>query len=104
MNDYLDGYSSIFANMTLYAASGELIISMERFRGMLKSVQCSEHMVLAFNSDTSFQYAIHAWKWVNEADRNSFIIIADDPACAPRDQRRPFNISGIHYDEQKFTA
>jgi hypothetical protein len=91
--------------MTLYTNSGELIIAMERFDGMLKSVSCgSPNMVLTFNSEASFQYAIHAWNWVNEAESNSFLLITNYAGCAPDEQRLPYYIDGLHYDEPNFTA
>lgn len=94
----------MLANMTMYTASGELIISLQRFRTMLKSVQCGDTMVLTFVDNDSFQYAIRAWNWVNEDETHSFILIADDPGCGPDDQRAPFYITDVDYDEQLFTV
>lgn len=87
--------------MTLYTASSELIISLERFHSMLKSVQCGNTTVLEFVDNDAFQYAIRAWNWVNEREQHRFILIADDPGCGPDDQRAPFLINSVEYDEQR---
>lgn len=99
------GQSFTLANITIYAADGEKVILMERFAEMLKSVDCGENMVLRFKSNTSFQYAIHAWNWVNEDRKNSFIMIANYDVCGnDRHRRRPYNITGVHYDELHLVA
>lgn len=78
---------------------------MERFSEMLKSVDCGENMVLGFKSNTSFQYAIEAWKWVNEDTENSFTMVANYDACGNnRHSRQPYKISALHYDELNFVA
>jgi outer membrane receptor protein involved in Fe transport len=90
--------------MTVYTGDGELIISMERFARMLKSVECGDNMVLAFNTEAAFQYAIHAWDWVNEQTNHSFLMISNHPSCGPDSQRQPYYVYGVHYDEPNFTA
>ncbi|KKA22124.1 hypothetical protein T310_3864 [Rasamsonia emersonii CBS 393.64] len=96
----------MLANMTLYTASSgdQLIISLERFHSMLKSVQCGNTTVLEFVDHDAFQYAIQAWNWVNEHENHHFILIADDPGCGPDDQRVPFYINSVEYDEQHSTV
>ncbi|KAH0569269.1 hypothetical protein GP486_000025 [Trichoglossum hirsutum] len=99
-----DGDSYTVANMTMYTGDGELIISMERFAGMLKSVECGDNIVLVFNTEAAFQYAIHAWDWVNEQTNHSFLMISNHPACGPDSQRQPYYVYGVHYDELNFTV
>lgn len=85
-------------------ADNELIISMQRFKGMLKDVQCGEKTVLKFNDNASFQTAIRAWGWVNEDETHKFILVADWPTCGPSDQLQPYYITDADYDEQNFIA
>ncbi|PGG99831.1 hypothetical protein GX51_06123 [Blastomyces parvus] len=99
-----DGTSFAMANMTLYTETGELIISLERFRPMLKSLQCGSKMVLPFTSKANFEYAIRAWKWVNEDETHKFIMIADDPSCGRPNERVPYLIHDADYDEKNFIA
>ncbi|KAI9762883.1 MAG: hypothetical protein M1840_001116 [Geoglossum simile] len=99
-----DGGTYTVANMTMYTGDGELIITMERFAGMLKSVDCGDNMVLTFNTDAAFQYAIHAWDWVNEQTNHSFLMISNHPACSPDSQRQPYYVYGVHYDESNLTT
>lgn len=90
--------------MTMFTNDGERILSLERFRPMLKSLQCGSQMILAFNSKETFEYAIRAWDWVNENETHAFIMIADDPGCGPDDDRVPYYIYDADYDEENFVA
>ena len=101
---YIDAASFIFANMTMYTADGELIVAMERFADILKSVTCGENMELAFDDKDSFEYAIRAWKWVNEDETHSFIMVANHPACGPQHERQPYYVYDVDYDEANYIA
>jgi hypothetical protein len=92
--------------MTMYTATSgqEMIISLERFHSMLKSVQCGDTTTLQFVDNNAFQYAIRAWNWVNEHQNHSFILIADDSGCGPDDERAPFLINSVEYDEPASTV
>ncbi|KAK2809709.1 hypothetical protein FQN50_003554 [Emmonsiellopsis sp. PD_5] len=103
-NKVENGTSFAMANMTLYTEDGQLILSVERFKPMLKSLQCGSKMVLAFNSKEQFEYAIRAWKWINDDETHKFIMIADDPGCGPDDERVPYLIHDVDYDEKNFVA
>lgn len=73
---------------------------MERFEDMLKSADCAaDLMTLAFNDDEAFAHAQKVWDWVNGAENHSFIMVAGAGDCGWNDQRQPFNISAIAYDE-----
>lgn len=103
-DDSLDSDEFTFANMTVFSGGTERIVSMERFRPMLKSVQCGEKTILEFESREDFEYAIRAWDWVNEDETRSFILVADHPGCGPGDERQPFYIYNADYDEEGNTA
>jgi hypothetical protein len=94
----------MYANMTMHTATGELVISMERFVHLLTGVKCGESTVLTFKDRASFEYAIKAWNWVNEDETHSFILIADYAGCGPDNVRVPFYINDADYDEEKFIA
>lgn len=78
----------------------ENIVTMERFYGMLKSVNCTDHdMTLTFNDDATFAYAQRVWDWVNGADNHTFVMIAGVGDCEWNKHRQPLNVSTITYDE-----
>lgn len=83
----------------------ENIVTMERFYGMLKSVNCTNHdMTLAFKDDATFAYAQRVWDWVNGADNHTFVMVAGVGDCEWNRHRQPFNVSTIIYDEVKNVA
>lgn len=97
---------AVLANFTVYMP-GELenIVTMERFYGMLKSVNCTDHdMTLTFNDDATFAYAQRLWDWVNGADNHTFVMVAGVGDCEWNRYRQPFNVSTITYDEAKNIA
>lgn len=92
------------ANMTLFANDNERIIAVERFRPMLKSVQCGKRIKLVFNSKENFQYAKRQWNWVNENGQRKLILVANDPGCDDKDDQAPFVAHDVDYDEEHVTA
>ncbi|EQL29942.1 hypothetical protein, variant [Blastomyces dermatitidis ATCC 26199] len=60
--------------------------------------------MLTFTSKANFEYAIRAWKWVNEGETHKFIMIADDPSCGRLGERVPYLIHNADYDENNFIA
>ena len=97
---------AILANFTVYMPGEfENIVTMERFYGMLKSVNCTNHdMTLAFKDDVTFAYAQRVWDWVNGADNHTFVMVAGVGDCEWNRRRQPFNVSTIAYDEDKNVA
>lgn len=78
----------------------ENIVSMEKFYGMLKSVNCTDHdLTLTFNDDANFAYAQQVWDWVNGADNHTFVMVAGAGDCEWNKDREPFIVSTISYDE-----
>lgn len=95
----------IYANLTLFFPDDyEYVISMERFNGMLKSVVCSDQMMLQFKDGPSFEYAQGVWNWVNQDVNNTFIMVANYEGCGPEAERQPFLVSNIVYDPLDFKA
>ena len=90
--------------MTMFTSDYKLVISMERFSHMLKSVNCGKTMKLTFKSNETFQYTIHAWNWVNEEEKNIFIMIANHKGCGDEGIRQPYYVYHVDYDIGNFTA
>ncbi|KAF2184868.1 hypothetical protein K469DRAFT_666265 [Zopfia rhizophila CBS 207.26] len=82
-------------------ADTENILSMERFDGMLKSVECNtDNLALTFEDDATFKYAQKVWDWVNGEDNHSFVMVAGVGDCGNNTRRMPFIVSSIKYDEE----
>ncbi len=89
----LDNGQLLFANMTLYAPDGLLMIMMERFEGLTSSVDCKGDdglMSLTFQSENAFKYALQEWNFINQNDEGKFLLIANHEGCGPGDQRQPY--------------
>ena len=88
----------------MFTSDNERVISMERFSYMLESVNCSETIKLVFKSNKTFQYAIHAWNWINEEEKNSLIMIANYAGCGEEQVRQPYDVYYVGFDISNFTA
>jgi len=89
----LDNGQLLFANMTLYAPDGLLMIMMERFEALTSSVDCKGDdglMSLTFQSENAFKYALQEWNFINQNDEGKFLLIANHEGCGPGDQRQPY--------------
>ena len=83
----------------------ENVVSMERFDGMLTSVECTQQgMTLGFEDDSSFAYAQKVWDWVNGADNHTFVMVTGRNDCGDNTHRIPYNVSSIAYDEGRNIA
>ena len=79
--------------MTLHASNGMNIVTMERFEGLTKEVDCKGDdglMSLTFISEQTFDYALKSWNFINEAKTNRFLLIANHDGCGPDDERQPY--------------
>ena len=94
----------MLANMTIFMADGRQLVSMERFEGLTKKVDCDETMSLEFVDKAAFDYAIHAWGWVNENEDDNFVMIANHDGCGPDQERVPYSITDVDYDVLKQTS
>ncbi|KAF3940306.1 hypothetical protein ABW19_dt0200546 [Dactylella cylindrospora] len=96
------------ANMTLYAPSPDHpLIMMEKFDGLTESVNCASQdnqITLKFVTKEAMDYAIHAWDWVNAKDTDCFYLIANHKGCGIDDQRHPYRIVDVEYNEETFTT
>ena len=73
---------------------------MEHFDDMVTSVSCGNSSIeMTFEDDATFAYAQRVWDWVNGADNHSFVMVAGPGDCGTNDDRIPFVISTLQYDE-----
>jgi hypothetical protein len=101
-----DADQAALGNLTVYMPDAqENILSMERFNGMLTSINCSQTTVdMGFRDDDTFAYAKAVWDWVNGADNHTFVMVAGSGACGWNEHRQPFTISTLTYDEEANVA
>lgn len=95
------GDNVILANFTVFMpGDGENILSMERFKGMLKTVQCTNNsMTISFVDNESYRYAQRHWDWVNGADNHSFVMVASKGDCGDNPYRIPYLVHTINYND-----
>jgi hypothetical protein len=83
----------------------ENIISLQRFRGLLKSVECTQESIsLGFKDGEAFEYAKGTWEWVNQADNHTFVLVAGTGDCGWNTYRVPFIVSNLKFDEKENSA
>ncbi|KAL8886227.1 MAG: hypothetical protein Q9192_006521, partial [Flavoplaca navasiana] len=97
----------LLANMTLFAPDGLQIVMMERFEPLTSAVDCKGddgEMSLTFKSQEIFDHAINTWSFINEAQEQRFLLIANHDGCGPDDERQPYLITDIREDKAKLTT
>jgi hypothetical protein len=101
-----DDSDVLLGNLTVFMPDdNENILSMEKFDGMLTSIECApQGMTLAFDDDSSFAYAQKVWDWVNGADNHTFLMVTGEDDCGPNTHRLPYLVSSIKYDEERNIA
>ncbi|KAF2262572.1 hypothetical protein CC78DRAFT_618471 [Lojkania enalia] len=96
------------ANFTLHNEDeDEYILAIEDFARRLKSINCgsaSAPFTIEFNDKPSFKYAKYAWEWVNKEDENKFTLVTKPNQCYYGDDRTPYLVSDINFDESKLLA
>jgi len=101
-----NGSNAILGNLTVsMPGNNENIISMQRFKGMTRSVTCSNNSIDIFSNDnTTFAYAQNVWDWVNGADNHTFVMVVGTGDCGWNEHRVPFTISALAYNDATSTA
>ncbi|KAI4267357.1 MAG: hypothetical protein LQ337_008391 [Flavoplaca oasis] len=97
----------LLANMTLFAPDGLQIVMMERFEPLTSAVDCKGddgEMSLTFKSQEVFDHAINTWGFINEAQEERFLLIANHDGCGPDEERQPYLITDIREDKAKLTT
>ncbi|KAL4920934.1 hypothetical protein BDW62DRAFT_220369 [Aspergillus aurantiobrunneus] len=100
-----NGHKSL-ANLTVDVGDDEAnIVSMEKFRHLLKSVDCADNgMVVEFDDTRAFGYTQRGWQWVNDDDDRKLILITGKQHCGWNTHRMPFVVSSIAFDEPSLKA
>ncbi|KAJ5092662.1 hypothetical protein NUU61_007532 [Penicillium alfredii] len=97
---------SALGNLTLHMpGEAESIIAMEKFQPLLESSQCTKNsMTLNFKNERSYQYGQRIWKWVNDADDRTFVLVAGHGHCGWNKHRLPFIVSNVLFSDTKNTV
>jgi hypothetical protein len=78
---------------------------MEKFRHLLKSINCTANgMVVEFEDTRAFGYTQRGWQWVNDDDDRKLILVAGSKHCGWNPHRMPFVVSSIAFDKPSLKA
>ncbi|KAF1976820.1 hypothetical protein BU23DRAFT_527890 [Bimuria novae-zelandiae CBS 107.79] len=97
----VDASDSALASLTVHTpGENENILSMEHFDDMITNVHCGNNSIeMTFEDDATFAYAQRVWDWVNGADNHSFVMVAGPGDCGTNEDRIPYIVSTLYYDE-----
>ncbi|KAF2645738.1 hypothetical protein P280DRAFT_545663 [Massarina eburnea CBS 473.64] len=102
------GDNIVTANFTLTSPDDdEMILPIENFAQHLKSIKCGPNvkgMILEFNDKDQFTYAQKKWQWIDEKDPNHFVLVTEESQCYAGDDRSPYLVKNIVFDDSKLTA
>ncbi|KAJ5094945.1 hypothetical protein N7532_007236 [Penicillium argentinense] len=88
-------------NFTAYMpGKHENIIAMEKFYPWLKSTECTkDSLTMHFEDEEAYRYGAKAWKWVNDAEDHTFVLVAGRGHCQWNEDRLPFTITDVEFDD-----
>ncbi|KAJ5366868.1 hypothetical protein N7541_000809 [Penicillium brevicompactum] len=94
------------ANLTVDVGEDEAnIVSMEKFRHLLTSVNCTgDGIVLELEDTRAFGYTQRGWQWVNDDDDRKLILVMGSKHCGWNPHRLPFVVSSITFDKRSLKA
>jgi len=79
------------ANMTVNAPQGKKLLLMEKFDGFTKEVDCTTagdgKLSVTLKNRKIYNYVYRIWGWLNENDKNEFIMITNHKGCGPKHER-----------------
>lgn len=83
----------------------ENILNAEKFWPLLRSLECKDDsLILKFNDDATFERAKEIWDWANGEDDRYFIMVIGAGDCGWNDERQPYLIRALEYDEKENVA
>ena len=83
----------------------ENILNAEKFWPLLKSLSCaSDVLTLIFNDDFAFERAKEIWDWANGEDDRHFIMVVGAGDCGWNEERQPYRVRTLEYDEKDNVA
>lgn len=89
------------------ATDDEFILPVENFAKRMKSISCGtpgKPIILEFSDVESLSYAKSAWKWIDDADINHFTLVTEPDMCYKGDNRSPYLVSAIKFNDGSLTA
>jgi hypothetical protein len=88
-------------NFTAYMpGKHENIIAMEKFYPWLKSTECTkDSLTMYFEDEEAYRHGAKAWKWVNDAEDHTFVLVAGRGHCQWNEDRLPFTITDVEFDD-----
>ena len=79
------------ANMTVNAPRGKKLLLMEKFNGFTKEVDCTTagdgKLSVTLKNRKIYNYVYRIWGWLNENDKNEFIMITNHKGCGQENER-----------------
>ena len=83
----------------------ENILNAEKFWPLLRSLECNDDsLVLVFNDDATFERAKEIWDWANGDEDRYFIMVIGAGDCGWNDERQPYLVRTLEYDEEENVA
>ncbi|KAF3931081.1 hypothetical protein ABW20_dc0106362 [Dactylellina cionopaga] len=85
------------------------LILLENFDDLTESIICTgkdQEITLKFKSKDGLNSAIVAWDWVNDNETDYFFLITHHhhKGCGPDEERAPYKITDVEYDEANLKA
>lgn len=79
------------ANMTVNAPHGKKLLLMEKFNGFTREVDCTTagdgKLSVTLKDRRIYNYVYRIWGWLNENDKNEFVMITNHKGCGPENER-----------------
>jgi hypothetical protein len=99
------GYSAnnkyALGNFTVFTpGEHENIISLEKFYPLVKSTKCTKYsLTMDFEDRKAYNHGAYTWKWVNDHKDNTFLLVAGKGHCGWNEDRLPFVIRNVWFDD-----
>ncbi|KAF2876394.1 hypothetical protein BDV95DRAFT_602381 [Massariosphaeria phaeospora] len=96
------------ANLTLEnPGDDEYILPLQNFAKRVKALNCGDDnipMAIEFSDKESFDHAKAMWSWVDEKDINHFTLVTEPNQCHDGDNRSPYLVESIQFDDANLKA
>ncbi|PVH95485.1 hypothetical protein DM02DRAFT_148680 [Periconia macrospinosa] len=97
----------VTANFTIGADKDQMLLPIENFAQQLKSIKCGpdvKGVTMVFSEKATFAAAQKKWEWVDDKDVNNFILVTEMDQCYKGDDRSPYQVKGMKFDEATLTV
>ncbi|RPA91824.1 hypothetical protein L873DRAFT_1794663 [Choiromyces venosus 120613-1] len=93
------------ANMTVNAPKGKKLLLMEKFNGFTKEVDCTTagdgKLSVTLKERKTYDYVYRIWGWLNENDKNEFVMITNHKGCGPENERTVYRVYQVDFDDEE---